>query len=87
MYYFSLIRRSQMITKDDYDFITSYDSTDAAGRAAILNDKRQQAAKTFLSLLEHVSKDQTVQYVLVLIDDMLQVRWMICYWASISQKR
>lgn len=64
--------KSQMITKDDYDFITSYDSTDSAGRAAILNEKRQQAAKTFLSLLEHVSKDQTVQYVLVLIDDMLQ---------------
>lgn len=62
-----------MITKDDYNFITSYDSTDAAGRTAILNENRNQAAKTFLSLLEHVSKDQTVQYVLVLIDDMLQV--------------
>lgn len=62
-----------MITKDDYNFIMAYDSTDAAGRTTLLNENRNQAAKTFLSLLEHVSKDLTIQYVLVLIDDMLQV--------------
>ena len=62
-----------MITKEDYAFITQYDVADAAGRANLLKEHKVQCAKTFLNLLEHVSKDQTVQYVLVLIDDMLQV--------------
>lgn len=64
--------QSQMITKEDYAFITAYDNADAAGKANILKEQKGQCAKTFLNLLEHVSKDQTVQYVLVLIDDMLQ---------------
>lgn len=62
-----------MISKDDHQFITSYDTADATTRAALLKDYRAQSAITFLNLLEHVSKDQTVQYVLVLIDDVLQV--------------
>ena len=32
-----------------------------------------QYAKTFLSLMARISKDQTVQYILTMIDDMLQV--------------
>ncbi|KAG8248173.1 V-type proton ATPase subunit H isoform X2 [Homalodisca vitripennis] len=64
--------QSQMITQEDFSFITSFDNADAAGRESLLKDKRTQCAKTFLNLLEHVSKDQTIQYVLVMIDDMLQ---------------
>lgn len=67
-----------MITKEDYAFITAYDNADAAGKANILKEQKGQCAKTFLNLLEHVSKDQTVQYVLVLIDDMLQVSFRRC---------
>lgn len=67
------IRSSSVIQEDEYNFIVKYDSADAAGRAAIINELRSQCTKTFLSLLEHVSKDQTIQYVLVLVDDMLQV--------------
>ncbi len=33
-----------------------------------------QCAKTFLNLMAHISKEQTVQYILTLIDDTLQVR-------------
>ncbi len=62
-----------MIPSDVNQFITAYDSADAAGRAKILQEQRAQCVKSFLCLLEHVSKDQTIQYVLVLIDDMLQV--------------
>lgn len=62
-----------MITQEDYNFITAFDNADAATREALLREKRSQCAKTFLNLLEHVSKDQTIQYVLVMIDDMLQV--------------
>lgn len=64
--------QSQMITQEDYNFITAFDNADAATREALLREKRSQCAKTFLNLLEHVSKDQTIQYVLVMIDDMLQ---------------
>ncbi|XP_018904009.1 V-type proton ATPase subunit H isoform X1 [Bemisia tabaci] len=64
--------QSQMISQDDFDFINAYDNADSAGRSKILAENRTQAAKTFPSLLEHVSKDQTIQYILVLIDDMLQ---------------
>ncbi|XP_054267522.1 V-type proton ATPase subunit H isoform X1 [Macrosteles quadrilineatus] len=64
--------QSQMITQEDFSFITAFDNADAAGREALLKEKRTQCAKTFLNLLEHVSKDQTIQYVLVMIDDMLQ---------------
>lgn len=63
-----------MITQEDYGFITAFDNADDNGRETLLKDKRTQCAKTFLNLLEHVSKDQTIQYVLVMIDDMLQVK-------------
>lgn len=33
-----------------------------------------QCAKTFLNLMAHISKEQTVQYILTLIDDTLQVQ-------------
>lgn len=64
--------KSQMISQEDYEFISAYDSADAAGREKILKEQRAQCAKTFLNLLAHVSKDQTIQYILIMIDDMLQ---------------
>lgn len=66
-----------MITQEDFTFITSFDNADAAARETLLQEKRTQCAKTFLNLLEHVSKDQTIQYVLVMIDDMLQVCFLL----------
>lgn len=62
-----------MILKEDYDFIAAFDTSDAAAREAKLKENPSQAAKTFLNLLGHVSKDQTIQYILIMIDDMLQV--------------
>lgn len=62
-----------MISQEDYTFIVAFDNADAASREAQLQDNRSQCAKTFLNLLGHVSKDQTIQYILVMIDDMLQV--------------
>lgn len=60
-----------MISQDVFDFISAYDVTDAKGQ--FLNSNRPQAAKAFFSLLEHISKESTIQYVLVLIDDLLTV--------------
>ena len=62
-----------MITQDDYKIISEFDHGDNQTRENIIQEMRSQLAKTFLNLLEHVSKDQTIQYILVIIDDMLQV--------------
>nr|CAD7399335.1 unnamed protein product [Timema poppensis] len=64
--------QSQMISQEDYNFIVSFDNADSATRESLLKDNRNQCAKTFLNLLGHVSKDQTIQYILIMIDDMLQ---------------
>lgn len=60
--------QSQMISKEDYECIQGLENS----KAAYLKNYPEQAVKTFLNLLSHVSKDFTIQYVLVMIDDMLQ---------------
>lgn len=65
--------RSQMIGEDDFHFITEFLNASGEKRDVLLQNQRVQCAKTFLSLLEHISKDQTIQYILTTIDDMLQV--------------
>ncbi|KAJ3645021.1 hypothetical protein Zmor_022714 [Zophobas morio] len=64
--------QSQMISQEDHQFITAFDTSDGHKREQLLQTDRMQCAQTFLNLLGHVSKDQTLQYILVLIDDMLQ---------------
>ncbi|KOC65371.1 V-type proton ATPase subunit H [Habropoda laboriosa] len=61
-----------MISVEDYDFIIAFDTSDPNARDAELKEHPYQAAKTFLNLLSHVSRDQTIQYILIMIDDMLQ---------------
>lgn len=58
-----------MINNEDYQCISTLDSEK---RTQYLQQNADQSAKTFLNLLSHVSKDQTIQYILVMIDDMLQ---------------
>ncbi|CAB1317982.1 unnamed protein product [Coregonus sp. 'balchen'] len=41
-------------------------------KQTILTNEGHQCAKTFLNLMAHISKEQTVQYILTLIDDTLQ---------------
>lgn len=61
-------QQSQMISNEDYHCITALDSEK---KAHYLKENHYQSAKTFLSLLNHVSKDTTIQYLLVMIDDLL----------------
>lgn len=61
-----------MISDEDYRFIADFTAADGDGRDALLRMQRTQSAKTFLSLLEHISKDQTLHYILTLLDDTLQ---------------
>lgn len=67
-------QQGQMISNDDFTFIVAFDSSTPQERGNILKDQhsRIQGAKTFLNLLGHISKDQTIQYILIMIDDMLQ---------------
>lgn len=58
-----------MINNEDYQCISTLDSEK---KTQYLQQNADQSAKTFLNLLSHVSKDQTIQYILVMIDDLLQ---------------
>jgi V-type H+-transporting ATPase subunit H len=63
-----------MISQEDYNFIVAFDGPNGKAKDQLLEEQRAQCAKTFLNLMGHVSKDQTIYYILVLIDDMLLVR-------------
>jgi V-type H+-transporting ATPase subunit H len=64
--------QGQMISQDDYAIITKLDGTTPEIRNGLLQEKPLQCAKTFLTIVSHMAKDQTVQYVLTMIDDLLQ---------------
>lgn len=59
-----------MISQEDFSVISALDSDK---RGQLILDNPSQCARTLLNLLSHVSKDQTIQYILVMIDDILQV--------------
>ncbi|XP_064597515.1 V-type proton ATPase subunit H-like [Liolophura sinensis] len=64
--------QGQMISQEDYSFISRFDQANAETRAKILQDHSMQFVKTFLNLMGHIAKDQTVQYILTMLDDVLQ---------------
>jgi len=64
--------QSQMISQEDFSFISRYDAADVETRESIVQENPLQSAKTLYSLLGHISKDQTIQYLLTLVDDFLQ---------------
>lgn len=59
-----------MISDRDFKFITAYETVVAENRNEFLGRNAMQTAETFLSLLSSLSKDQTIQYVLCLMDEM-----------------
>ncbi|KAK8724341.1 hypothetical protein OTU49_011339 [Cherax quadricarinatus] len=62
--------QSQMITQEDYEVIMAVE-VPGQNRQILLNSRRLQVARTFMNLLGHISKDQTIQYILILVDDIL----------------
>ncbi|XP_022129725.1 V-type proton ATPase subunit H isoform X1 [Pieris rapae] len=60
--------QSQMITQRDHDFIVNLDQR---GQKDLPDKNPETCADVFLNLITHISKDNTIQYVLVLIDDIL----------------
>lgn len=65
-----------MITERDHDFIVDLDQR---GQKDLPDKEPDNCAQVFLNLLTHISKDHTIQYVLVLIDDILSVRIVFMY--------
>ena len=61
-----------MIDKEDFDFISKFDGADAETRRNLIAQNSLQLPKTFLNLLNQISKDATIQYLLTLLDDVLQ---------------
>lgn len=68
--------QGQMISQEDFAFISKFDSCNAEQRQAVLTDPsgrtQFQFAKTFFNLMSHIAKDQTLQYILTMLDDVLQ---------------
>ncbi|KAK3087872.1 hypothetical protein FSP39_011795 [Pinctada imbricata] len=64
--------QGQMISQEDFNFISRFDAATSDQRAAILQQHSNQFAKTFINLMNHIAKDQTLQYILTMLDDVLQ---------------
>ena len=61
-----------MIGQEDFNFISRFDVPDVKTREAVIKESPLQLAKTFFKLLSNISKDSTIQYLLTLLDDILQ---------------
>ncbi|XP_063386418.1 V-type proton ATPase subunit H [Cydia fagiglandana] len=59
--------QSQMITQRDHDFVSALDH----GKKDLPDKSPEECCSVFINLLTHVSKDHTIQYILVMIDDIL----------------
>ncbi|KAF1528265.1 V-type proton ATPase subunit H, partial [Eudyptula minor] len=65
--------RGQMISGEDCEFIQRFEQKrNPEEKQELLQTEGNQCAKTFINLMTHISKEQTVQYILTMVDDMLQ---------------
>lgn len=68
-----------MISQEDYEVIMGVEASGQT-RAVLLQNQRYQVARTFMNLLGHISKDQTIQYILILVDDILSVSMIVIFF-------
>ncbi|GAB1284775.1 V-type proton ATPase subunit H [Apodemus speciosus] len=65
--------QGQMISAEDCEFIQRFEmKRSSEEKQEMLQTEGSQCAKTFINLMTHISKEQTVQYILTMVDDMLQ---------------
>ncbi|XP_059175247.1 V-type proton ATPase subunit H-like [Physella acuta] len=64
--------QGQMISNDVYLFIEKFDHAKQEERTAMINSNPTLFVKVFRHLMEDISRDQTLQYVLTMLDDVLQ---------------
>lgn len=65
--------QSQMIDKQDYEFMNRFDSNNATEREKILSHPTEKldCIRTLMTIIQKVSKESTLQYTVTLIDDIL----------------
>uniref|UniRef100_A0A8D1KN64 V-type proton ATPase subunit H n=2 Tax=Sus scrofa TaxID=9823 RepID=A0A8D1KN64_PIG len=65
--------QGQMISSEDCEFIQRFEmKRSPEEKQEMLQTEGSQCAKTFINLMTHISKEQTVQYILTMVDDTLQ---------------
>ncbi|XP_041361285.1 V-type proton ATPase subunit H-like isoform X2 [Gigantopelta aegis] len=64
--------QGQMISHEVFEFISKFDSGNSEVRTAMLQKNPTQFAVTFYILISQIAKDQTLQYILTMLDDALQ---------------
>uniref|UniRef100_A0A8C5MJG8 V-type proton ATPase subunit H n=1 Tax=Leptobrachium leishanense TaxID=445787 RepID=A0A8C5MJG8_9ANUR len=74
--------QGQMISGEDCEFIKRFEKSLPEEKQTILTNEGSQCAKTFINLMSHISKEQTVQYILTIVDDMLQAARIIAKLAA-----
>ncbi|TKR80878.1 hypothetical protein L596_014865 [Steinernema carpocapsae] len=66
-------QKSQLIQQEDYNFIVAYENARSKQeRDDVINRDPSQTARSIISLVTTVAKDQNIRYVLTLFDDLLQ---------------
>lgn len=60
-----------MIDEEEYKFIQEYSSRAPDGRNEIIINQASQCVRTFLSVPQKISTDDTVQFTLTLLYDLL----------------
>ncbi|KAA3677498.1 V-type H+-transporting ATPase subunit H [Paragonimus westermani] len=65
--------RGQIINTEQFNFITRLDNASTPeARDRVIQEDRQLTARVFVFVLNRISKEQTLQYILTLLDDILQ---------------
>ncbi|KAB0393432.1 hypothetical protein E2I00_010569 [Balaenoptera physalus] len=75
--------QGQMISSEDCEFIQRFEmKRSLEEKQEMLQTEGSQCAKTFINLMTHISKEQTVQYILTVVDDTLQAARIIAKLAA-----
>ncbi|KAF6773654.1 hypothetical protein AHF37_07670 [Paragonimus kellicotti] len=65
--------QGQIINTEQFNFITRLDNASTPeARDRVIHEDRQLTARVFVFILNRISKEQTLQYILTLLDDILQ---------------
>lgn len=59
-----------MISDRDFKLITAYEKVTLDNRSEFVQEHSNELAETFLTMLSNVAKDDTIQYILCLIDEL-----------------
>jgi len=64
-------QQGNMISQADYQFISHYDKQNLEGKKQLFEKDPEQCICTMMTLIREVAKEHVIQYVLVMLDDLL----------------